>query len=305
MPGTGDWVVERSEARARLVSPSRGKAPVGQVLPHRPCPPVLMAEMVTLAWLTVCGAKMSLSAALTAKASSVIVLTSATEWTTHGSCSPMSSVPLLGTAVRYTAPSCGRTVSRCAIGKSLPRMPSSSPISVTLKSQSRVTASLARPMHSSARPSTEHSRPQYFCSSFSGRLNLLQMVATVRFPSESPLSWWGILVQNGPFHGTCGTPCRPSAVDSRHIAHCFRCSQPSLISPRSASRRSPMAFRCVVTSDFSILTARTGLWVYRSWISTVSMAISSVLQPHSAHFNCNSFSTAAWNAWSAAFSWLA
>ena len=91
----------------------------------------------------------------------------------------MSSVPPLGTAGRYKAPLCGRTVSQCAFAKSLPRMPSSSPISVTMKSQStvrapRVTASLARPMHSSACPSTEHSRPQYFRRSFSGRLHLLQ-----------------------------------------------------------------------------------------------------------------------------------
>ena len=34
------------------------------------------------------------------------------------------------------------------------------------------------------------------------------MAATVRFPRS------GILVQNGPSHGMCGTPCRPSVVVS-------------------------------------------------------------------------------------------
>ena len=62
-------------------------------------------------------------------------------------------------------------------------------------------------------------------------------------------------------------------VDSRRTAHCFLCSRSSLISPRSASRRSPMAFRCVVTSDSSVLLAPTTLRVYRSWISTISTAI--------------------------------
>ena len=72
-----------------------------------------------------------------------------------------------------------------------------------------------------------------------------------------------------------------------------------------ASRRSPMAFRCVAISDSSVLTAHTALWVYRFWISTISMGISSVLPPRSTHFNCNSSPCAAWNAWSTTFSWLA
>ena len=51
----------------------------------------------------------------------------------------------------------------------------------------RVTASLAHPMHSSTRPSTKHSRPQYFCSSFSGCLNFLQTQAT-RIDTSHPVS---------------------------------------------------------------------------------------------------------------------
>ena len=149
----------------------------------------------------------------------------------------------------------------CAIAKSLPRMPSSSPISVTMKSQStvlvpRVTASLARPIHWNARPFKEHSRPQYFCNTSAGsscqdrhprpvstrKLTKLPpmhpgryspflttsvpffaappshpavMAATVRFRSDGPQSRWGILVQNGPFHGMCGTPCQPFDVVSK------------------------------------------------------------------------------------------
>ena len=73
-------------------------------------------------------------------------------------------------------------------------------------------------------------------------------------------------------------------VDSRCPAHCFHCSRSSLISPPGIHPW--LSGALIVTSDSSVLTARTALQVYRSWISTVSMAISRVLQPRSAHFNC-------------------
>ena len=89
---------------------------------------------------------------------------------------------------RYTAPSHGRTVSSCAIAKSFPNIPSSSPISTTMKLHfmtrvPRVTVSLALPRHSSAHPSTEHSRPQYLVSLSSAWPHFLQVrAATIDTP---------------------------------------------------------------------------------------------------------------------------
>ena len=130
--------------------------------------------------------------ALTAKASSVIVLNSAIERTAHIRCSPMSFVLLSEAAGRYTAPLCGRTVSWCAIAKSLPRILSSSQISVTIKFQiivcvPRVTASLARPMDSSVGPSTEHSQLQYFLSSSSRHPHFFK-TRVVKIDTTDPVS---------------------------------------------------------------------------------------------------------------------
>ena len=68
-------------------------------------------------------------------------------------------------------------------------------------------------------------------------------------------------------------------VDYRRATRYFLRSRSSLISPSSTSSFSPIAFKCIATSDSSVLTARTALQVYRSWISTVSAAISSGRNP--------------------------
>ena len=88
------------------------------------------------------------------------------------------------------------------MAKSLPRILSSSPISATMKSQVMTcapsfTASLARPRQSSAQPSTEHSRPQYFIDSSLWRPHCLQiragiietpdMVSTKKLTAPSPI----------------------------------------------------------------------------------------------------------------------
>ena len=93
---------------------------------------------------------------------------------------------------RYTAPSHGQTVSLCVIAKSFPSIPSSSPISATIKFHfmarvPRVMVSLVLPKHSSARPSTEHSRPQYLVSSSSARPHFFQ-VRAARIDTPDPVS---------------------------------------------------------------------------------------------------------------------
>ena len=75
---------------------------------------------------------------------------------------------------------------------SFPRIPSSSPISATIKFHSmaqvpKVTVSLVLPRHSSTRPSTEHSRPQYLVSSPSARPHFLQ-VRAARIDTLDPVS---------------------------------------------------------------------------------------------------------------------
>ena len=112
----------------------------------------------------VCGASVAGPTAQTARVSSVIAFTSMTTRMVHGRRCPMCSSFALERFGRYTAPSHSRTVSSCAIAKSFPSIPSSSPISATIKIHfmarvPRVTVSLALPRHSSARPSTEHNRP--------------------------------------------------------------------------------------------------------------------------------------------------
>ena len=162
----------------------------------------------------------------------------------------------------------------------------------------RVTASLPRPMHLSAHPSTEHSRPQYFPSSSFGRPHFFQTrVAKIdtpdpvstkklitlpatcpgrysRFPTACVPSFAAPLPGHYCDGGACPFPKRRSAavvghsgtkwpfwwhvwhsksafrhqVDSCCATHCFLCSRSSLISPRSASSRSPIAFKQVGTS---------------------------------------------------------
>ena len=71
-------------------------------------------------------------------------------------------------------------------------VPSSSPIFATMKLHSmtrvpRVTVSCALPRHSSAPPSTEHSRPQYLVSSSSARPHFLYVCAA-RMDTPDPVS---------------------------------------------------------------------------------------------------------------------
>ena len=82
--------------------------------------------------------------------------------------------------------------SSCAIAKSFPNIPSSSRISATMKLHfmtqvPRVTVSRALPRHSSARSSTEHSRPQYLVSSSSARPHFLH-VRAARMDTPDPVS---------------------------------------------------------------------------------------------------------------------
>ena len=147
---------------------------------------------ITLTWETVCGASVAGPTARTAKVSSVTVLTSVTTRMVHGKRSPMCPLRVPAWSGRYTAPSHGRTVSSCAMVKSFPKIPSSSPISATMKPHSttrvpRVTVSRALPRHSSARPSTEHSRPQYLVSSSSVRPHFLH-VRAARMDTPDPVS---------------------------------------------------------------------------------------------------------------------
>ena len=147
---------------------------------------------ITLTCETVCGASVADPTARTAKVSSVTVLTSVTSRMVHGKCLPMCPFPVPARSGRYTAPSHGRTVSSCAIAKSFPKIPSSSPISATMKPHSttrvpRVTVSRALPRHSSACPSTEHSRPRYLVSSSSVRPHFLY-VRAAKMDTPDPVS---------------------------------------------------------------------------------------------------------------------
>ena len=147
---------------------------------------------ITLTWVIACGASVAGPTARTARVSSVIVLTSVTTRTVHGRRSPRCPLPVSAGSGRYTAPSHGRTVSSWAMAKSFPKIPSSSPISATMKPHSttrvpRVTVNRALPRHSSARPSTEHRRPQYRVSSSSVRPHSFHLRAA-RMDTPDPVS---------------------------------------------------------------------------------------------------------------------
>ena len=155
-------------------------------------PLALGVGTITLTCVTVCGASVADPTARTARVSSVTALTSVTEWMVHGRRSPMCPFPVPARSGRYTAPSHGRTMSSCAIAKSFPNIPSSSLLSVTMKLHfmtrvPRVTVSRALHRHSSARPSTEHSRPQYLVSSSSARPHFLH-VRAARMDTPDPVS---------------------------------------------------------------------------------------------------------------------
>ena len=145
-----------------------------------------------LTWETVCGASIAGPMALTTKVSSVTALTSVTTRMVHGKRLPMCPLPVPAWSGRYTAPSHGRTVSSCAMAKSFPKIPSSFQISATMKPHSttrvpRVMVSRALHRHSSARPFTEHSCPQYLVSSSSVRPHFLQ-VRAARMDTPDPVS---------------------------------------------------------------------------------------------------------------------
>ena len=139
-------------------------------------PRALGVGTITLTCVTVCGANIADPTARTARVFSVTALTSVTEQMVHGRC----PFPVPARSRRYTAPAHGHTKSSCAIAKLFPNIPSSSPISVTMKLHSmtrvsRVMVSRALPRHSSAHPSTEHSRPQYLVSPSSARPHFLHV----------------------------------------------------------------------------------------------------------------------------------
>ena len=175
------------------ITPRTGHSPNGPgPVSISTVPPDLGVGMATRTWVTVCGASVADPTARTARVSSVIACTSVTDRMVHGRHCPMCSSFALERVGSYTAPSHGRTVSSCAIVKWFPSIPSSSPISATIKFHfiaqvPKVTVSLVLPRHSSARPSTEHSHPQYLVSSSSARPHFLQ-VRAARIDTPDPVS---------------------------------------------------------------------------------------------------------------------